>query len=41
MAHSLGMKDTKVRDDTSMKPEIKEKIKNGLRTKKLTGILRG
>jgi hypothetical protein len=41
MAQYLGKKDTKVRYDTSMKPEVKEKIKNELRTKKLTGILRG
>jgi hypothetical protein len=33
MAQSLGMEDTKVREDTSMKPEVKEKSKNGLRTK--------
>jgi hypothetical protein len=27
MAQSLGKNDTEVRDDTSMKPEVKEKIK--------------
>ena len=35
MGQSLGKKDTKVSDDTSMKPEVKEKIKKWVANKKV------
>jgi hypothetical protein len=33
MAQSLGKDDTKVREDTSMNPEVKEKIKKWIKEK--------
>jgi hypothetical protein len=41
MIQSLGKEDTKVRDDNSMKPEVKENISKWIAEKKLTEIFKG